>query len=322
MSETNTATIDALPFEGKGLTVEEAAANLLAAEDSDEEHTEAEQPEAVEEVETAEEVDESDEDADDSDIESDEESESTPEDESKEPDDPFAEKERQRQADYTRKTQALAEERKAFEAERAAQRETLALYADRIEKLDAYLASTQPAEPDWTALREKDPVQYAIQREDWRRQQEDRQAVEAEKSRLAEQQAEEQKEAFRAYLEDQRSKLYEAIPEWKDAEKATAEKTALYEAGAREYGFTDEDFASVVDHRLLLLLRDAVKYRELSAKGKEVVESKRVVQKVLQPGNPAAKPKGREAEIIKLRKELKRTGSPSIAQKLFELMED
>lgn len=305
-----------------GLTVEQAAANLLAIEDSYPEPTDdaAEaDPIESEEVEP-EEIEESEESESDTD-EGEDESDTTLEEESQEPDDRIAKREKELTADYTRKTQALADERKTFEAERSEVRAMREQYAALLPQIEEALNATKPAEPDWEKLRDSDPAAFAVQWAEWQRFQQREAAVKAEREKVQKQLADEQGAAFTAYLEDQKEKLLQAIPDWQDAEKAKTEKTALYEAGSREYGFTDEDFANVVDHRLVLMLRDALKYRELAKKGKETVESKKVIQKVLQPGSPASKPKGREAEAIKLRQELKRTGDPRIAAKLFELME-
>jgi hypothetical protein len=80
-----------------------------------------------------------------------------------------------RTADYTRKTQAVANERKAFEQEQAAVREEREEYGKRLEILKQTLAANQPEEPS-------DPKAWI----EWKKGQEQLQAVQAEQARLHE----------------------------------------------------------------------------------------------------------------------------------------
>ncbi len=67
-----------------------------------------------------------------------------------------------RTSDYTKKTQNLAEQRKAVESERTKIEEAAKLrdtYAQRLQVIEQML--TQPTE-DLTALKDNDPVGYAI----------------------------------------------------------------------------------------------------------------------------------------------------------------
>ena len=68
-----------------------------------------------------------------------------------------------RTSDYTKKTQSLAEQRKQVEAERAKIEEAARLrdtYSQRLQVIEQMLSS-QPEE-DLTALKDSDPVGYAI----------------------------------------------------------------------------------------------------------------------------------------------------------------
>ena len=58
-----------------------------------------------------------------------------------------------RQSDYTRKTQTLANERKAFEQESATTRQERAEYAQLLPQLRKAVESQMGKEPDWAALR-------------------------------------------------------------------------------------------------------------------------------------------------------------------------
>ena len=68
----------------------------------------------------------------------------------------------QLQSDYTRKSMLLAEERKAFEAQQAAQTEELNRQQEQIAQL---LSSQQEPEPDWVKLAEElDPWEFQQRR--------------------------------------------------------------------------------------------------------------------------------------------------------------
>src|SRR5437879_11143636 len=56
--------------------------------------------------------------------------------------------------------------------------------------------------------------------------------------------------------------LHDALPIWQDGDKAKPEQAKMV-ATAKTYGFTEQEILSVVDHRALLILRDAMRYREL-----------------------------------------------------------
>ena len=93
-----------------------------------------------------------------------------------------------RTADYTRKTQAIAEARKQAEAEAAMAREERQRYAQTLEALDATLRQLQPPEIDWDRLYQENPVEWVRQREVMRSRQEQANWVQAQKQALVEKQ--------------------------------------------------------------------------------------------------------------------------------------
>jgi len=324
-----------MPYEGAGTTEEAAAASLLAM-DSDEDTPDESEPQDAE-------ADDEDETDTGDDSEADEEQGSEDEEEAEEadeqPDTPAKIKVKidgeevevtleeltkgySRQADYTKKTMALAEKAKAIEAEVSQTRAERERYAMTLAKLDEALASTTPAEPDWARLREENPAEYAAQREDWRQRELDKAAVQAERVRMENESAREQEAQFNAYVETQIEALSTAIPEWKDPEKAGAEKKSLMEY-ARTLGYTDEDLGQVYDHRLILLLRDAKRYADAIKKGKQQVATSKVVPKVLQPGSrdTSVRPSKQKA-LATERQRLKNSGDVRDAARLIEMMDD
>ena len=171
-----------------------------------------------------------------------------------------------RTADYTRKTQAIAEARKNAEAEAAQAREERQRYAQTLQVLEAQLKAAQPPEIDWDRLYQENPVEWVRQRELVRTRQEQQAWVENQRRALAEKQAlEEQQEAERT-LESERAKLLEQLPEWRDATKARAEKAKIVSYATEKLGFTTDEISDLYDARAVLALRKAMLYDEVMSR--------------------------------------------------------
>jgi len=211
-----------------------------------------------------------------------------------------------RQADYTRKTQAVAELRKETEAEKAKVSEARQTYAEKITQLESFLSQNVPSTEGLDALRQTDPAEYAARVADLNRQQQQLAAVQVERQRVQAEQAEEAAKQHSQYLAAERDRLLEVVPEWKaDPTKAQAELQALRAAGA-EYGFSDAELDQVADHRAILLLRDAMRYRQ-GQKATAQVKPKIAKAPVLKPGTTGrvtAKPvaKQRQSDFERLKK--------------------
>lgn len=170
-----------------------------------------------------------------------------------------------RTQDYTRKTQALAERARAFEAEAAAVRSERAENAQYLTTLRQAIDEVTPREPDWAKLQQEQPNEFAVQWAQWDQHKRERAALhqqELEAHHLVQQ---DNARLRQATIETERAKLLEAIPEWKDDAVARAEKAKLV-AFALQLGYSEEDLGKVDDHRALLLLRETMLWRESQAK--------------------------------------------------------
>lgn len=168
-----------------------------------------------------------------------------------------------RTADYTRKTQAIAEARKAAEQEAAMAREERKRYAQTLEVLDAQLKGTQQPEIDWDRLYQENPVEWVRQRELLRTKQEQQAWVENQRRALAQKQALEEQQEAEKTLESERAKLLEALPEWRDTTKARAEKAKIVSYATEKLGFTQDEISDLYDARAVLALRKAMLYDEV-----------------------------------------------------------
>lgn len=193
----------------------------------------------------------------------------------------------QRTADYTRKTQAIAEQRKQAEAELAAARVERQRYAETLRQLEAQLAQTQP-EPDWNKLYAEDPLEYVRQKDAWRDRRERAQALQGEQARLAQLQQAEQRALLEQHLAVERQRLVEAIPQWRDEQTAAKEREAIV-TWAKRAGFSDQEIAQSYDHRAVNVLRKAMLYDELMGKNLADKQTPKPAPAMARPGMPPSK---------------------------------
>lgn len=189
-----------------------------------------------------------------------------------------------RQADYTRKTQALSEERKALGEEKSQTAERRQEYARRLELVAQTLEEMTPEEPDWQALQKEDPQKYLLMRDQWSQLQERQRQVAAERQRVAKEQQEELERQYQEYLNGQLSRLQEVIPEWKDEQKRKAELSELKSYAIDRAGLSLEEVNQLSDHRLLVALRKAKLYDDLMEKGGDKLRKKKERAQKLRPG--------------------------------------
>lgn len=172
-----------------------------------------------------------------------------------------------RQSDYTRKTQEVAEQREAARAESQRATETYQQLQTQFSRVSSWLDQTRPQPPQQPA--NVDPlahVQYEADMRTWEAAQ--RYAAEEYQKATQTHQAQ-QTEARNKYLRSESEALFKAIPQLRDPGKRDAFVTEAVKAFG-ELGLKREEIASLTDHRMILILRDAVKYRRLQAKAPQV----------------------------------------------------
>ena len=223
-----------------------------------------------------------------------------------------------RTADYTRKTQEIAETRKAVEAERQKIEEAARLrdtYAQRLSVIEQMLSQGEKAE-DLAALKETDPIGYAVKVAEQTEREKQLAAVRAEQQRIAQQQQSEQQERLQAHLQAESVKLQEAIPEIADPVKGQAIKTDIRNY-AKKLGFSDQELAQVYDSRAVTAIYKAMQYDKLTAGKSEAVKKVTQAPRMMRPGTST--PEARESqESKKLREQLKRSGNKNDAARIFE----
>ncbi|MAL41394.1 hypothetical protein [Thalassospira sp.] len=288
------------------------------SDDGPEEPVEDVPEEDVEETE-AEEGEPDDEGNPDEDDADDEEEDDTASDDDEDGDPEERDKGRLRQEDYTRKTQALAEERKAFEAERAEVDQQRQTYAERLDMLEGLIKQSIGKEPDWDSLYKDDPVEYAAQRARWQQEQEKLQAIGAERERTRQEQSAQQKKAFEKHLAQEQERLLERIPEWSDPATRTKEQKEIAEYGQKVLGFTAQELAGASDSRAIAAIRGAMLYDRLMAKKPKAEKKAEGKPPVVKPGTKKTKAQVTRKKETALRQQVKRSGSVDDAVALMQL---
>ena len=188
------------------------------------------------------------------------------------------------QSDYTKKTTALAEERKTFEAESTSQREQLAKdkakVAEMADKLSVLVAEDESI--DWADLKENDPDQYIKLKE----------TADNRREALNKLQSERQTDDPAA-IADEQGKLFAANPEWlgKDGEKTEVfhQDIKLMNEYAVSAGFSGEEFSQLTKAHYLTTILKAAKYDQLQEKSREIKGKRENVPVVLKPKSKETK---------------------------------
>ena len=163
-----------------------------------------------------------------------------------------------RDADYRRKTEELSFEKKQFQSEAEQQRQD---YSKRITELNQILAFTQQQlnseinNVDLNKLYEEDPVEATkVERQ-----------IRLKKEKMMEaanKLQQEQQRQLSSYVQEQQKILAEKMPEFNDAQKASTAKNNLRNF-LNSYGFKDAEIGQIYDHRIVMLVNDALKYRNV-----------------------------------------------------------
>jgi len=217
-----------------------------------------------------------------------------------------------RQSSFTKKSQALAEDRKSFENEIA---EAKQLRSQAIEALEsAKTALPQQAQKDsqyWQDLKDTDPMQYVLERDEMREVQMQDQMREQQVQQLRSQENAEQQANLEKYIATQRDNLGELIPEWSDEKVASSERKLIVEYG-KGIGFTDQELSEAYDSRAVATMRKAMLYDKLTQKRGTLKPSHRASMKA---GSQSVNPSNTKSRKASAR--LQKSGSVDDAAGVF-----
>jgi len=222
----------------------------------------------------------------------------------------------QQGADYTKKSQALAEQRKALEAERQhleyVKQERQA-YAQKLQALDSFL-SQQNQGVNLDVLKETDPIGYAVAVAEQSQREKQLAVVRNEQQRLAQQQQSEQQTSLQNHLRQESEKLTSLIPELATPQgDAVRKQIRDY---AKSIGWTDQELGQLYDSRAVVTLYNGMKYQQLQKSKPEVNKKLQAAPKMMRSGTSA--PPTKSSSDKQAMQRLRETGKVSDAAKAFE----
>lgn len=207
------------------------------------------------------------------------------------------------EADYRKKTSAVAEERKKIEAKQAELDSKLDEARDLL-----FMEAKELDSDEMKQLREYDPDQYYKKREALEKK--------VEKFKKFQETRQSELEAKRQELIKAEAEKYtQLIPDWLDEGKKAEDHKRMAKS-LKDVGFSDEDIAGLYDSRLMAIVRKAALYDDLAAK---TLDNKRVTNApvTIKP-NSTAKPSVNKVDTAMNR--LKQTGHLSDAQAAIRAM--
>lgn len=212
---------------------------------------------------------------------------------------------------YERDRAAFEAERQAFQqrSERVTQQEQLfqAFIIERMNQL--------PPEPD-PRLAQENPGEFLF-----RQQQratainELQRAIGGHQDALQERRATEAAN-YEQHIKAEQEALFQKLPELQDPQKREAFHNEMIE-GAHHYGFTNEEIASASDHRLMLMIRDANRYRRAVANRGKAAEKAKEAAPMVAPQQPGRRVSASERQAAATREQiarLRKTGSARDAE--------
>lgn len=163
-----------------------------------------------------------------------------------------------RDADYRRKTEELSVQRQQFQSEAEKQRQD---YSNKLNELNQLMSLAQNqlnaeiASADLERLYEEDPTE-ALKLERKLKQKQEKFAEAVNKTRA------EQQKQLQEIIKLQENELVKKLPEFSDNEKSKQLKSQMRNY-LNSYGFKDQEISQIYDHRIVMLVNDAMKYRNM-----------------------------------------------------------
>jgi len=225
----------------------------------------------------------------------------------------------QRQADYTRKSQALAEQRKETEqiqSERQKLEQERQMYANGLQMLQEQQAGRlqEFENTDWETLKADDPYQYMLKKDEYRDAQERLQNAQQQQVLIQQEQADAANKARAHFVQQEYSRLVQALPEWNDQESTIKKDIQQY---ATSVGFRPEEISQLADHRSVLIIKKAMEYDKLTTKVAPKKKAVKKVPKVQKSGRGNSKEDTAAEAVKEKRARLRKSGKQDDAASIF-----
>jgi hypothetical protein len=225
----------------------------------------------------------------------------------------------QRQADYTRKSQALAEQRKETEgiqSERMQLEQERQMYANGLQMLqEQQTAKLQDFDNvEWETLKQEDPYAYMIKKDEYRDAQEKVNNAAQQQALIQQEQQAATNQARGQFVQQEYARLIAALPEWNDKDSTIKKDIQEY---ATSVGFRPEEINQLADHRSVLVIKKAMEFDRLTKKVAPKKKAVKKVPKVQKAGRGTSKEETAAEATNKKRARLRKSGKQDDAASLF-----
>jgi hypothetical protein len=236
-------------------------------------------------------------------------------------------REQERERDFRRGQNEIAEQRKAVQAEREAAEKARQQYEARLPALMQELESAQQntfadikTMDDVVKLQAEDPFRFQA----WQVQQMRLQAAKAENDRVTAEKTAAEQSNWMKHVQEENAKAAEFIPELADKDKGLKLTQRVATELLPELGFKDSELAalangkeklSIYDHRVQRLLADALKLRDIQSAPKPIAA--KPLPPVQRPGVARAPGADKAAALQTLTEKLSNSGSENDALELL-----
>lgn len=136
---------------------------------------------------------------------------------------------------------------------------------------------------NWAELRVQNPAEYAALATEFQHRQGQIQQHLAQVTQQQQAETERATQERMKSLPAEREKMLDGNPEWRDAKKWEADRTAI-SSYAKQRGLTDAELGTIFDHRFMLILNDAARYAQLKAAQPEALKRVRSAPLMAKPG--------------------------------------
>ena len=222
----------------------------------------------------------------------------------------------QKGSDYTKKSQHLAEQRKAVEEHAYAIQEAQNLrdeYHARLGQVQEVLQNNAEEYVDLDVLKENDPIAYAVAVAERTENNKKLQAVQQEQVRLSEESKAYHSQQQAQFVQAQAKLLSEKMKDFSNPKKAEQLKGEIRNFG-KSVGFSDQELGQVLDHRHVMVLHKAAQWDKLQKAKAGVTKKVANAPKMSKKGNKVANVDA----YTKQKKRLKASGDINDATELFK----
>lgn len=193
----------------------------------------------------------------------------------------------QKGTDYSRKSEEVARAREQILAQAQMQQLAATFQQEVLGDIAELRAIDQQMEQfnkiDWSAAIDTDFTQAMKLQQHRQVLKEQRDAKIAALQEKKSQYERGQAQAAQQLRASEEAALLAKLPDWRNSEKAAAEQQAIARSMA-SYGYQPAEIANVMDHRLVLMGRDAMRWRELQRTKSEQVKRVADAPPVIKPG--------------------------------------